>query len=415
MGKIAVLITDMFEDSEYARPAEAFKKMTGDLAKVKTFLGRAEEILGTAERSGMEVSTPKVELANARPRLIRARNSYRIAKNNLVNQLGLSVPKETFEDIPLILAGKLEAEPYKIELPRAIALALDARRRGLDVMLQEYIPGPPTCHYMVEGFVDRIGRPVARFVRQRLRMFPPDFGDSTYNRATQARRQPGSAFKPIIYAAAIERGFRPDSILLDSPISLPGGRHGQVWSPQYYDRRFNGPMRLATALDAATRGLRGPAVPSDRPLAPGSLVEQWRDELPNLAKLVDGGAWGELRSTDPPITVPAWTAMMTSKDPGTLGFYGFRNRKSYDYDELYFANAAYVKDDPAILDSSLAATPMGRHGDIYFFRERKYGLTRATKGLLLGLNGLNGIMLLMAAGVGIVWLASQKLTATMPL
>lgn len=79
-------------------------------------------------------------------------------------------------------------------------------------------------------------------------------------------------------------------------------------------------------------------------MAPQLVFEQWRHELPNLAKLADGGAWGVLRSTDPPITVPAWTAMMTSKDPGTLGFYGFRNRKSYDYDELYFANASYVKE-----------------------------------------------------------------------
>jgi penicillin-binding protein 1A len=75
-----------------------------------------------------------------------------------------------------------------------------------------------------------------------------DFGDSTFNRATQARRQPGSAFKPILYAAAVEKGFRPDSILQDSPISLPGGRHGQLWSPQNYDHRFYGPIPLATAL-----------------------------------------------------------------------------------------------------------------------------------------------------------------------
>ena len=73
-------------------------------------------------------------------------------------------------------------------------------------------------------------------------------------------------------------------------------------------------------------------------------IETWRDELPNLRALMERGAWGPMKSTVPPITVPAWTAMMTSKDPGTLGFYGFRNRKSYDYDELYFANAAYVKE-----------------------------------------------------------------------
>jgi penicillin-binding protein 1A len=82
----------------------------------------------------------------------------------------------------------------------------------------------------------------------RVLMGGKDFGDSTFNRAIQARRQPGSAFKPIVYAAAIDRGYRPDSILMDEPISLPGGRHGQVWSPQNYDHRFDGPIPLASAL-----------------------------------------------------------------------------------------------------------------------------------------------------------------------
>ncbi len=75
-----------------------------------------------------------------------------------------------------------------------------------------------------------------------------NYADSTFNRAVQARRQPGSAFKPIIYAAAVEKGYGPGSILLDAPISLPGGKHGQVWSPQNYDHKFGGPIPLATAL-----------------------------------------------------------------------------------------------------------------------------------------------------------------------
>ena len=62
----------------------------------------------------------------------------------------------------------------------AMARAREAGRAGVEVMLQEYVPGPPSHHYMVEGFVDRTGRVCARFVRQRLRMHPPDFGDSTY-------------------------------------------------------------------------------------------------------------------------------------------------------------------------------------------------------------------------------------------
>ena len=80
---------------------------------------------GTVPR--FNVLRAEVELANARPRLIRARNSFRIAKNNLANLLGFNVPKETFEDIPLILSGKLQAEPYPLDLARAIALALERR------------------------------------------------------------------------------------------------------------------------------------------------------------------------------------------------------------------------------------------------------------------------------------------------
>ncbi len=80
---------------------------------------------GTVPR--FNVLRAEVELANQQPKLIRAKNSFRIAKNYLVNTLGFNVPKEILEDIPLTLSGKLEAEPYHIELPRAIALALERR------------------------------------------------------------------------------------------------------------------------------------------------------------------------------------------------------------------------------------------------------------------------------------------------
>ena len=77
--------------------------------------------------------------------------------------------------------------------------------------------------------------------------------------------------------------------------------------------------------------------------APQMVFEAWRDDLPALKGLMERGVHARLISTDPPITVPAWTAMMTSQDPGMLGFYGFRNRADYTYDALYFANATYVK------------------------------------------------------------------------
>lgn len=60
--------------------------------------------------------------------------------------------------------------------------------------------------------------------------------------------------------------------------------------------------------------------------APGLVFERYRDVMPNVHALMDAGMWGELRSSEPPITVPAWTCMLSGRDPGELGLYGFRNR-----------------------------------------------------------------------------------------
>ncbi len=79
-------------------------------------------------------------------------------------------------------------------------------------------------------------------------------------------------------------------------------------------------------------------------MAPRLAFDLWRDELPNIKKLMDNGVWGKLESTIPPITVPAWSCMMTGKDPGTLGFYGFRNRADYSYDKMSIATSKAVKD-----------------------------------------------------------------------
>ncbi|MFW6121528.1 MAG: alkaline phosphatase family protein [Petrotogales bacterium] len=76
---------------------------------------------------------------------------------------------------------------------------------------------------------------------------------------------------------------------------------------------------------------------------PKLMFEEFWDELPNIRKLAQNGSYGKLESTIPPITVPAWMSMVTGKDPGTLGFYGFRNRKDYSYDSITFANSKKVK------------------------------------------------------------------------
>ncbi|ADV26551.1 penicillin-binding protein, 1A family [Pseudoxanthomonas suwonensis 11-1] len=73
------------------------------------------------------------------------------------------------------------------------------------------------------------------------------FSGNKFNRATQARRQPGSSFKPFVYAAAFEKGFNPASIVLDAPVVFRD-RRGKTWSPQNDDGNFRGAMRLREAL-----------------------------------------------------------------------------------------------------------------------------------------------------------------------
>jgi predicted AlkP superfamily phosphohydrolase/phosphomutase len=78
--------------------------------------------------------------------------------------------------------------------------------------------------------------------------------------------------------------------------------------------------------------------------APPQLVfDRWLTELPVLRSLSENGAFGVLRSCDPPITVPAWSSMTSSRSPGSLGFYGFRNRSDHSYDALAFADSRSVR------------------------------------------------------------------------
>jgi len=78
-------------------------------------------------------------------------------------------------------------------------------------------------------------------------------------------------------------------------------------------------------------------------LTPQWALDSCLDDMPNLKALAARGVGARLASTIPPITVPAWTAMLTSKDPGMLGVYGFRNRISYEYDSLKVTDASAIK------------------------------------------------------------------------
>jgi penicillin-binding protein 1A len=75
-----------------------------------------------------------------------------------------------------------------------------------------------------------------------------DFRESQFNRAIQSRRQPGSAFKPIIYAAAIDKGYTPATMIIDSPIVFEDPERDFTWKPRNYGEKFFGPTLLRKAL-----------------------------------------------------------------------------------------------------------------------------------------------------------------------
>ncbi len=80
------------------------------------------------------------------------------------------------------------------------------------------------------------------------------FEKSQFNRATQAKRQPGSSFKPIVYSAALDHGFTPASVIMDAPIVFANAELGTIWRPENYEDIFYGPTLLSTAL-AKSRNL----------------------------------------------------------------------------------------------------------------------------------------------------------------
>jgi penicillin-binding protein 1A len=75
------------------------------------------------------------------------------------------------------------------------------------------------------------------------------FDQSQFNRATQALRQPGSSFKPIVYAAALDNGYTPSTIVMDAPIEIDMGQGGGIWKPENYGGKFFGPSTLRFGLE----------------------------------------------------------------------------------------------------------------------------------------------------------------------
>jgi predicted AlkP superfamily phosphohydrolase/phosphomutase len=97
--------------------------------------------------------------------------------------------------------------------------------------------------------------------------------------------------------------------------------------PALFNRRKKSQRALVLGLDCAS---------------PDLIFNRFKDDLPTLTRLAQNGTWGELASCIPCITIPAWSSMMSSRDPGVLGVYGFRNRADHSYSNMVTANGSAI-------------------------------------------------------------------------
>ena len=139
--------------------------------------------------------------------------------------------------IPVSPTGK-QTKLGLMDLIRARVVEEDDANGDHGPLRFEYDPGP-----LLEGALVAM-EPTTGVVRALVGGY--DFDRSHFNRAIQARRQPGSSFKPLVYAAALDRNFTPASVIVDEPISYKD--NGRIWSPQNFDKKFHGPTSLREAL-----------------------------------------------------------------------------------------------------------------------------------------------------------------------
>ena len=164
--------------------------------------------------------------------------------SNAVYEGGLKVWTTLDMDLQQIAERAVDRQLTSLETqlkPKATYANFSARAQAAAAMGAH---GPEPTPYLQAAFVAL--DPHTGYVRALVG--GRDWYQSNFNRAVQAQRQPGSAFKTFVYTAAIDNGFKPTDIIVDEPISLPGGEDGRPYEPRNYDRQFRGPVTLRYAL-----------------------------------------------------------------------------------------------------------------------------------------------------------------------
>jgi len=225
-------------------------------------------------RSGFRKVKQTVAAANATPQTYNAPRWNRpIAAGDIVPAVVMSLPKSPAGSARIRIAST------ELDLPRAafawtrktnaaelfavgdvIEVAVGAVEKGQFTQLT--LEQPPIVEGALVAIDNRTGQ-----IRAMVGGF--DFARSKFNRATQARRQVGSLFKPVLYSAAIDKGFTAETVFIDEPVSYIAGPNQPPYEPLNYDRKFEGPVTLRHALEDS-RNI--PAVKTLEAIGPEQVV-----------------------------------------------------------------------------------------------------------------------------------------------
>ena len=246
----------------------------GVTAAAKTYFGKSVQDLTLAECALLAGLPPAPNnLSPLRhPKKARERQGYvlnRMVERGLITPVqAIKAGAEEVKLRPRGPKGYLEA-PYAVEQVRIYL----EEKYGKDLLYKGGLKVHTTLNYRmqqagqravlkgVEEFEAREGKGKGKEqVQGALMAIDPqtgyilamvggrDFAASQFNRATQARRQAGSAFKPIVYAAALDKGFTPATVIVDEPFSYIDVPGKEPWEPQNFDREFWGPITFRKAL-----------------------------------------------------------------------------------------------------------------------------------------------------------------------
>src|SRR5665213_105850 len=281
------------------------------------YFGKSVRDLNIAEAATLAALPKAPERYNPRrypDRAIQRRNTIieLMRENGAISEADASLAKA----YPLRLATKVESgetAPYFVEWVRQqldaqfgsqlyteglnvyTTLDLDmqtAAERGLERQLQAIEGGkfgkynhPSYEEYIAKLSTGETGTGVSPYLQGAFVALDPrtggvramiggrDFYDSKFNRATQALRQPGSTFKPIVYTAAVQSGRPASYIIDDSPVEVPQV-DGTVWRPQNYDLKFEGPMTMRRGLYQSRNII---AVKTGMELGPQAVIDEARN------------------------------------------------------------------------------------------------------------------------------------------